>query len=66
MLIDIDKWAIIDKLAENEGVPKETRKKWRHRGVPATWQIKFVRARPGVLSFDDFGTSVAFPVDQAK
>ncbi len=60
-LIEPTKWSIIDALAESEGVPKETRKKWRHRGVPAAWQIRFVKARPGALSFDDFGTSVLIP-----
>ena len=61
MRFDLDKWAIIDKLAESEGVPEGTRRKWRIRGVPAAWQIKFVKARPGILSFDDFGTSVLIP-----
>lgn len=60
MNFEPDKWAIINELAESEGVPKETRKKWRVRGVPASWQIKFVKTRPADLSFDDFGTSVAF------
>jgi hypothetical protein len=61
MKLETDKWSIVDSLAESMGVPKETRKKWRFRGVPAAWQIKFVTARRDVLSFDDFGTSVEIP-----
>jgi hypothetical protein len=65
MKIEVDKWVLINELAESLGVPYETRKKWRIRGVPAAWQIRFVQARPESLSFDDFGTSVLIPQAQA-
>jgi hypothetical protein len=54
MKFDPAKWALIDELAENEGVPMATRKKWKARGIPSAWQIRFVQARPGSLSFADF------------
>lgn len=53
MKLDQHKWAIINDLAEKEGVPKDTRRKWRIRGVPTAWQIKLVKTSPH-LSFDDF------------
>jgi hypothetical protein len=56
MLTKIDKWKVIERLAETHGVSKETRRKWRSRGVPPAWQIKFVRAAPTALNFDDFGS----------
>jgi hypothetical protein len=49
-----DKWRIVESLAKKAGVLPATRRKWRVRGVPAAWQIKFVEAAPGLLSFDDF------------
>lgn len=61
MKLEPTKQAIVDALAEGMGIPKETRKKWRARGVPAKLQIEFVKLRPDALSFDDFGTSVLIP-----
>jgi hypothetical protein len=55
MMLNRDKWRLVDALAEKAGVRPETRKKWRIRGVPPAWQIKFVAAAsPGLLSFSDF------------
>lgn len=65
MKLDPDKWSIVDEFADSKGVPKETRKKWRVRGVPAAWQIRLVQAMPDILSFEDFGTSVVFPTERA-
>lgn len=49
-----EKWLLIDRMAGDAGVPKDTRKKWRVRGVPAKWRIRLVLANPFALSFDDF------------
>ena len=54
MRFDPVKWKTIDELAASEGVAKETRKKWRVRGVPSAWRIKLVRLHPGLFSFEDF------------
>lgn len=56
MKFDQHKWAVINDLAEKEGVPRDTRRKWRLRGVPTAWQIKLVKNSPH-LSFDDFETN---------
>ena len=54
MLTDPNKISIVDALAEKHGVSKEARRKWRERGVPSRWQIRFVNERPDALAFSDF------------
>ena len=54
MLNDDDKWKVITTLAQSHGVGKEALRKWKTRGVPTVWQIKFVCAAPTALNFGDF------------
>jgi hypothetical protein len=54
MMMDSDKWRLVQELAEKAGVSYEARRKWRIRGVPPAWQIRLVAAAPRRLSFSDF------------
>lgn len=41
----MSKWAIIDELAEAEGVGPEARRKWRERGrVASRWHLRLLAA----------------------
>ena len=54
----MDKWDIIDELAEAEGVGPEARRKWRERGkVAARWHLRLLAAaerKSLPLTADDF------------
>jgi hypothetical protein len=36
-------WAIIDRIASELGILRETRKKWRQRGVPHRWRLPILQ-----------------------
>ena len=48
------KWELVEQMARQAGVKEYALAKWRLRGVPGSWAIKFIVASGGKLTAYDF------------
>ena len=52
-MIEKHKWQLIESVAHSMGVPANTIRQWKARGVPHHMHIKILQATAGKITADD-------------